>query len=233
MQGSVITGTTSDWYGNVPENLLALALNKPLPIRIPNADGKPLVAVGEHLDDFVEDVKEPEEDPDKNDLKLVIGDVAEADRLGHLYIPLNERVDEVDQLVGTRTLVLAHKENNAKLAGLVRAIMETHQTTEKKAKQEAQDSVDIALMKKMPKLKDDRSIPILKARVKNSDGDPVIVKIRALMPGDNPDLAQKMATVTAQRNGLPEKAIPKLTKHLLAFSTKKTNYSAKVGVSVD
>ena len=106
--------------------------------------------------------------------------------------------------------------------------MNIHKTNEKNAKQEVQDAVDIALLKKIPTLKDDRTVPLLKARVKNSNGDPVVVKIRALMPGDDPGLATKLAEVTAKRRGLPDKAVSKLTKHLLAFSTKKTNYSAKV-----
>jgi ankyrin repeat protein len=114
-----LTGTTPDWNGNIPENLLAIALNKHLPIKIPNEDGEPLVAKGEHLDDFVEDVVKEDEDPAPSELTVIIGDVREAEEMGTLHIPLDETVKDVDQLVGTRMLVLAHQENNVKLAGLV------------------------------------------------------------------------------------------------------------------
>ena len=223
-----VDSETPDWIGNVPENLLATALGRPIPIRVPNQQGDPLVAPGEHLDDFVEDIPSEDDGLDKSELKIIIADVPAADALGFLHIPLDEIVKDVDQLVGTRTLVLGHLENNTKLAGLLDDIVKATGVDEKKAKIEIQNSVDVALLKKMKKLRDDRSVPMLKARVKNSEGDPVIIKIRALMPGDDPKLAQKLAEVAAKRKGLPNKAIKKLAKHVLAFSAKKTNYSAKV-----
>ena len=227
--GKILYNYTSspDWSGNIPDNLIAEANGRPPPIKVP--DGEALIKKGEHLDDFVEDVEEDDvEDPNRDQLTLIIDDVPEVEHMGDLYIPLSERVKDVDQLVGMRNLLLEHVENNKKLAGLVRSIMKRHECNEKKAKVEVQDSVDVALLLKMKYLKDDRNVPRLKARVKNKDGDPVVVKIRALMPGDDPKLAAKLATVTAKRKGLPKKAIAKLTKHVLAFSTKKTNYSAKV-----
>ena len=140
--------------------------------------------------------------------------------MGPLHIPLVEWIEGVDEVVGTRNLVMGVRENAKKLSRVVKAIIATRNMDAKAAKKVCADAVDAALMKKMPKLRDDRKLPILKARVKNNEGDNIVVKIRALIPGDSPSLANKLAKVTCERNGLPEKAIPKLVKALL-YSAKK------------
>ena len=153
----------------------------------------------------------------------MIKDIVETKTMGALRIPLVEWIEGVDELVGTRNLIMGVRDNAKKLSRVVKAIIATRNVDAKKAKRVCTESLDAALMKKMPKLRDDRKLPILKARVKNNAGDNVVVKIRALIPGDSPDLANKLAKVTCERNGLPEKAIPKLVKALLAYSAKKTN----------
>jgi ankyrin repeat protein len=218
-----------DWKGVVPSSALAQALKKGVPVLVPNVDGAPLVPQGGHLDDFVEDVADEDNNDEEKDLLYVkIEDIVETQTMGPLRIPLVEWIEGVDEVVGTRNLIMGVRENAKKLSRVVKAIVATRNVDAKKAKRVCTEEVDTALMKKMPSLRDDRKLPILKARVKNNAGDNVVVKIRALIPGDSPSLANKLAKVTCERNGLPEKSIPKLVKALLAYSAKKTNYSAKV-----
>ena len=67
------------------------ANGRPPPIKVP--DGEALIKKGEHLDDFVEDVEEDDvEDPNRDQLTLIIDDVPEVEHMGDLYIPLSERM---------------------------------------------------------------------------------------------------------------------------------------------
>ena len=61
----------------------------------------------------------------------------------------------------------------------------------------------------------------MKAKVKNNDGKPVLVKMRSLTPEETSEIALERAQIIVERLNLPSSAASKLAKALVTYSKKK------------
>ena len=134
------------------------------------------------IPDMRHNAKDREAVPKLNFAKTDVGeDVIEVILSQKLKLDLivPPRISGVDEVVGTRDLIMSDPRNLDKIDKLrIEAVQKTKNSDDAEAL--VTNAIDTTLMKKMPVLKDDRDAAFMKAKVKNNDGKPVLVKMRAL-----------------------------------------------------
>ena len=216
-----------DFRGHVPKFLLAEATGEGA-----QRDNLHDIDVKD-IPDMRHNAKDREAVPKLNFAKTDVGeDVIEVILSQKLKLDLivPPRISGVDEVVGTRDLIMSDPRNLDKIDKLrIEAVQKTKNSDDAEAL--VTNAIDTALMKKMPVLKDDRDAAFMKAKVKNNDGKPVLVKMRALTPTEAPEIALERAQIIVERLNLPSNAASKLAKALTSYSKKKEK-SQKVCISI-
>ena len=206
-----------DFRGHVPKFLIAEATGEGAP-----RDKMHAVEVKD-IPDMRENAMEREKVPKLNFAKTDVGeDVIEVIFSQKLKVELivPPRITGIDEAVGTRDLILSDPRNLDKIDKLrIEAVQKTKNSDD--AEKLVVTAIDTATLKKIPSLKDDRQAAFMKAKVKNNDGKPVLVKMRSLTPEETPQIALERAQIIVERLNLPSSAASKLAKALVTYSKKK------------
>ena len=208
-------GSTPDLRGHTPRSLLSEATGKA---------GVDINAADFDVPDFSEDtgkkvekksiVEEPSSPMDK--ISVHVSEKVSLD----LVVP--HRIPKFDELVETCDLVLDHPENIANLDKLSIEAVKLSKTGAAGAKELVEEAIAKSLIEKYKSIVDNRGASFMKAKVKNNDGRPVLVKIRQLEDNDSGmESALERANIVVERLNLPSTAAAKLAKALLTYSQKK------------
>jgi ankyrin repeat protein len=206
-----------DFRGHVPKFLLAEATGEGVARdELHNIDVK-------DIPDMRANAKAREAVPKLNFAKTDVGEAVIEVILSQklkLDLIVPPRISGVDEVVGTRDLILGDPRNLDKIDKLrIEAVQKTKNSDD--AETLVTNAIDTAIIKKLPALKDDREDAFMKAKVKNNDGKPVLVKMRALNSTEKPEVALERAQIIVERLNLPANAASKLAKALVSYSKKK------------
>ena len=209
-------GTVADFRGHTPKSLLG------------EATGKATTGLGDvgKVPDMHQDTGKQGPSSSKKKVKKPAGprETIDVTLSGKLIVQLTvpPRIKNFDQLVETRDLVMDCADNVEQLDKLSFEAVSLSKTGAQGAKDLVQDAVDKALTNKYKTIRDNRNVSFLKAKVKNNDGKPVLVKLRILENADDgPEEAFTRANIVVERLNLPTSAAAKLAKALVSYSAKK------------